>query len=1260
MALAILAPAAVGSSLFAASTAFTSNPPTLGTTENWTGSPIAIYLKGNTKSSLGPFEVDINPQGAETKWKLEWQEAGASTWDPVPNGTGTIAAAEADETLHHIMVAGEITGLVYGEAYDLRLTAENGNGQAVSDKRAVATLSPSAFRLDGTFFTPPETLTSIGPAELTLSGSRDGQESHWRLESATSEAGPWSVVPGARGTGAIPAPESWNGWQNVETEAVLTGLTPETPYWLRLVLESGLEKVILEPKRVETKRLRPEVSGPGAENVGAASARLSDSIRPNNFETHWRFEYAESEGGPWSVGPEGAIPQAQADEEQHRVEGRLTGLSPSTRYFFRLHAESEPEYESKKVHKEVTSTVGSFTTAGPPSTTAFPTHVLHGEAMRLLGSVTPDTGRIDEIQTVTIGGGATGGAFTLSFEGHTTTSIPYGSSESIVKTALEALPTIGKDGVSVGKGGDVYKLKFGVLGGPMTGRNVPQVTADASGLTPTGTAAVATVEDGSSYDTRYRFEYVTQHQFEQAEHGGFAEAQSSPEVDLGQGSFASTAVGIDVPDMVPGTIYHYRLTASNTTPGNPVVSSPEHVLTVPIQVQPAPQAACPNEASRTGLSTHLASCRAYEQVSPIDKEGANEAYDYVLGNNTGALVGEDGEHFMFTSAVTRWGASPTSGQSPYFFSRSTSGWSMTAGAAQPEAGYEKYLPHLFSPDLTQVGLRAEWSTKPTGNVGEGVESSDVQFKAGPPGGPYATVASVPRNEVAGRGLVAASADFSKLVLEVQDHGLLGHPTGTGSGFDLYEYTHAADLRQLNVDSEGHTIGSCGANMVQGDESRGELGSAHSLSVDGSRVFFEAVPGSGCSGPKHLYVRDGSETLDIGAYRFAGANSDGTRLLLEQQSGKTAQFYLYDVGDGAPALIFSKPVNDGRVVEARDFTVLYVLATTQLTPEAPSVSPESISGTVNVYTYDIANGGPLRFLFQADVGRHTDVTPDGRYVFFQSSGVAGFPMPNSEQLYRYDSSQGLMECVSCASPFDPEPKLGIEDSGGAAGDTDVWRETGGLPESRFVSADGARAFFDTPSALVPQDVNGEVPPSGLEQAAERQGGTPSNDVYEWRADGVDGCGAVQGCVSLITPGTDGWLVSLQGVSESGRDVFIYTSSQLVPLDNDTVGDFYDVRMDGGLPPAVPPVECEGDSCLSLLPAPIDTTPASLAFSGPGNLEPSTASVKPKAKPKKRSCRHGAVRRKGRCVRLKKVKRAQRSNTHARGAGRRNGRAHGGGK
>jgi hypothetical protein len=197
-----------------------------------------------------------------------------------------------------------------------------------------------------------------------------------------------------------------------------------------------------------------------------------------------------------------------------------------------------------------------------------------------------------------------------------------------------------------------------------------------------------------------------------------------------------------------------------------------------------------------------------------------------------------------------------------------------------------------------------------------------------------------------------------------------------------------------------------------------------------------------------------------------------------------------------------------------------------------------------------------------------------------------------------------------------------------------------------SANGDYVFFDTPAALVPQDVDGEVAPEVGAQGSIDQSTvySTSSDVYEWRKNGVDGCSHIQGCLALISSGTGGEKNVLIGTTESGRDVFFATHSQLAPTDTDSAGDIYDARIGGGFPTSTRPVECEGDACSTPLAPPVDSTPASLLFSGPGNLVPVTVPT-PKAKPKakaKDTCKAKAKRKCTAKPRKKAGRKAKKSN------------------
>lgn len=600
------------------------------------------------------------------------------------------------------------------------------------------------------------------------------------------------------------------------------------------------------------------------------------------------------------------------------------------------------------------------------------------------------------------------------------------------------------------------------------------------------------------------------------------------------------------------------------------------------------------------------------------------------------LVSEDGDRVTLAAPGTQLGESPDSKASTYLLARAATGWEMTSFTPQPEAGALSYIPQLLSPDLEDAGVEVGWEDSKVS------QSPNVEFKLGPPGGPYTQVVTVPRSKAT--AWVAESSDRSKRVLRTEDHTLLGSATGTVTGSDLYEYSEGA-LRRANVTTAGTKIGSCGASLVRGIEGYQETEiqvdpnsvSPHAVSANGSRIFFESVPGTDCSAAPHLYLREVSggeaRTVDLGASQFVAADAAGGRVLLERAGQGAAREYLLYTVEGAKTEtvltlnIFLSALF--RPVASSDLTTLYFGLQEAIAGTGAAPLPDGALAVYDLYRFDIASKS-LGFVAQVGLaggsGGGYSTNANGEDYYFTASRVEGVGGEQVNQTYRYDSREDVIQCISCASPFNTRPKLDASYLFGRVTHGD------GQPSLDVASDNGDFVFFETPSALVPGDADGEVRPDASSTSTHLEFvRSPSSDTYEWRRDGVDGCGRIEGCVTLVSGGTGGYKTELIGTTPSGRDVFFATHEHLVGQDTDTSGDIYDARIGGGFaPPEAIPPGCEGDACSTPASAPVDSALGSLAYQGPGNIPA------PPTPPKKvvKRCKKGKARSHGKCVIVRK--------------------------
>lgn len=112
----------------------------------------------------------------------------------------------------------------------------------------------------------------------------------------------------------------------------------------------------------------------------------------------------------------------------------------------------------------------------------------------------PTTG-VDEVVTLTTTGTVSGGTFTLTFGGQTTTAIAYNATAATVSTALQALSTIGSANVTCA-GGPLPSTGVTIqFTGILSGTNVGAMSSTDSltGSTPATVLTVTTAGVQGSY-----------------------------------------------------------------------------------------------------------------------------------------------------------------------------------------------------------------------------------------------------------------------------------------------------------------------------------------------------------------------------------------------------------------------------------------------------------------------------------------------------------------------------------------------------------------------------------------------------------------------------------------------------------------------------------------------------------------------------------------------------------------------------------------
>ncbi len=911
----------------------------------------------------------------------------------------------------------------------------------------------------------------------------------------------------------------------------------------------------------------PDVTATAASEVAQFTAKLNGTVGPaggGNVES-CEFEYGTSTSYGQTAPCSPATPYAGVTS----VSASLSALSPETTYHFRVAASNSNGIVSYSSDETLATPAVAVT--GQASNVA-------GKSAMLNGTVDPDGATITECHFEY---GTTAGYG----ESQPCASTPSGSSPVAVSadvTGLAENTTYHFRLVAAYSDGSTSGSDAG-LDETFTTLTKPLIDAAYTTSLTEGSVDLNAEINPMGFDTTYHLEWGTS--------TSYGNSVPVADADIGSGS-SDVLVSQHVSGLSANTTYHWRVVATNsigTTEGQ------DHTFVY--QPPMSSGVGCPNEQLRVenALSLLLPDCRAYEQVSPVEKNESDVKNDFEGGINQQASA--DGERVLFES----WGAFPGSPKGTlevqYLASRGASGWLTQAvdfpvtATNEPGEPIDAYNLLPLSPDLSTGLIKAEQPLVAGAEmfslyVGNLLTGS-YQMVAGP--GAYP---------------IGASTDFSHVFFAANGN--------------LYEWVEG-QLHLVNLIPTSGT--SCTGAECTPAAAVGGGGSMswnlHAISADGSRVVFTNG---------NLFDRvNGTTTVEISASQRtpsaggAGANYqdasvDGSHVLFSSEGlltndavpGSGNNLYDYDVETGRLAdLTVANDVEFHEVVGvSEDASHVYFVAEGVLTPSSQrnENGEHAEAGKHNLYLW---NSGQTTFIFHGGEYPYASparVTPDGAYLAFNSvASATGYDNtvigggscgelsggqqlgPQCTETFLYAAAANRLICASC-NPSGARP-TGPTDLGGTGG-----AGTNFPYRTHNLSADGSRLFFTSRDALLPGTTNGLW------------------NVYEWEAEGSGSCqGSADngGCLYLISDGSGSSNSYFADASASGDDVFFETGTSLVGQDEDSYEDLYDARVGGGFAsqdkPVVAPACTSLEGCLSpLSEPPAQLSVASAELHGSGNL------------------------------------------------------------
>lgn len=751
--------------------------------------------------------------------------------------------------------------------------------------------------------------------------------------------------------------------------------------------------------------------------------------------------------------------------------------------------------------------------------------------------------------------------------------------------------------------------------------------------------------------------------------------------------------GVVLAGLEPGITYRYRFVAESSGGGpiygedpdgkGPEVASFEAGLggTFTTFELPEPVEPCANDAFRAGPGANLPDCRAYEMVSPLQKENGDAALwvgalgvpPQLLEINKSA---SGGERFTYSSATAFEGPESAPYVSQYLAERTDGGWaSESISPPRSERALESLLSlnpdfRVFSEDLCLAWFRHNSVSRLSEDAVPGYANLYKRENCAEPPRYESLTRTIPPDrtpeEFFTMNVQGFSADGEKAVF-VAGAKLTADAPALPDPNELLLYAHTRGAEEptrfvCRLPGGDPNPTPCGAGTPAGQPDGIFSAVKNAFSADGSRVYWtafnaklfslgdspatgrlylrrnpgqeqSAVVGGECTEAEKACTVAISEPVSSDPAMFWSASEDGAKaifMVVEQTAPISGSLYEFDAETGTSTPIAAQV--EGPMGASEDASRIYFAANADLDGGGPATA-----GAHNLYLYEAgASGGEGSFAFVMALAGGDVVG-----TVFQPAPVGDVPIQRSARV----SDDGLHAVFS--SSVVPTP--GGYDNRDLITDEpveEVYRYDAAEDELSCISCNpsGARPTADrgaaariqgwealTQAPRVLSEDGSRVFFESFEALVPRDG-NGTWDVYQWEEPGTGSCEKADasfgedagGCVELISSGESPSPSTFLDADPSGENIFIGTMSSLLRPDYG-LNDVYDARVGGGFAEPSPARECEGEACQSPPAPPPGVTPASEAVQGPGN---------PESKPRPRRCKEGMrkVRRKGkvRCV------------------------------